>query len=231
MRQHHIVTLLLAALLVGGTVTGAAAVASTDVSINDDHETLSAMVTVSTETTVTVDVLDSDGTTVMIKTLNSTGESFPTTLETTVSNLTPGDYTVDLSATNSSAVDNHSVTVSYTEPVTAENETVFVDVTFIAADTATVELGNETRVLEATSAELAETDSVIKTAEFDNQSGTLTPTVEYGNSTAISNVYVSTGDSGGLLGGGTVGGASTTRLLVFALIATGAVYAYRTEMI
>lgn len=228
---------LLAGLLAITALSGAALAAlETETVEPAENETVEATVEFSAGTDVTVDLVNSSGSTVQSQTLNSTGEDFSSgnvNLTASFDVTTAGTYDVEFTATDSASVAATSTAVSYSETgvdVTAD-ENLLVDVAFTAQSSANVTVENGTYAdTKQVSVSSIAGDSAMITAEWTDLNGTYDVTVEYADSSAVNQSYVTVESDDSALSG-IVGGANQTQMLGFGVLVLGIVYARNQGMI
>lgn len=228
---------LLAGLLAFSVLTGGALAAlETETVEPASNETVEATVAFNGETSVTVDLVNSTGSTVQTQTLDSTGEDFSSgdvNLTASFDVATGGTYDVQFSATDATAVTATSTSVSYSETgldVTA-SDSLLVDVAFTSASSANVTVSNSTYSdTKQVSVSSVSGDSVMETAEWTDLNGTYDVTVEYADSTAVNQSYITVESDDSVLSG-VIGGASQTQMLGFGVLVVGIVYARNRDMI
>lgn len=241
MQLKHALTALLAVLLAGSLVAGAAALGTSGVTV-DDHEDVEVTVEFSGDTSVDVTITDEDDEEVATDTLDGNDETITETYD-----VEPGDYDVDLVATDDTAVESDSVeTVSIFEHyetsdtlvVDDADDTVVADVELTADTVVQAELIDENgTMVDNATAEVVDGDYTDDSTEWvsmdlsPEEAVNHTVDLSADDTTAVNQTEYSI-ESGGLFGGGgIIAGAGQTELLAFGALVIGLIYAYREDYI
>ncbi|MFC7057242.1 hypothetical protein [Halovenus salina] len=235
-----LVAALAAVVLTGGAT---AALVDSNVTVDDpNNQTVEVDVSFSGSTDATAELTEGSSVVESATVSGSSGATETVTLN--ADGIQSGTYGIDVTATDESVVSLSETTLITHRPSMlnlSKDETVTVDVEFSSADdaSAVVELsqhgttlGSETLNWFYTS---AGDESGVKTAEIAvNQNvEAANITVETSPSNAHSQVWVSGDDdtSGGVLGGGAIGGASQDQLIGFVAVVVGLVLVYQRDLI
>jgi len=234
-------TLAIAMLaVVGLTITGAAAVASQDVTIDDpSNDTVEVDVDFSSAVDGTVELINSSGSVVDSETISGSADATETF---SVNASTAGDYSLNLTTTGSDsdvAINETRLIAERSVSVTdADNETVYVDLAFQGDSSATADIVLATDAGTTIDSRTVDYDgtseNATQTVEIDDSDGLLNDdynlTATISSASAYESAYASVNDpsSGGLFAGGEILGQDMG-VAVAGLLVIGGVFYYARE--
>ena len=246
MREHTkligtVATLALAALAVLAlTITGGAAVASQDVTIDDpDNDTVEVDVDYSAGVDATVELINGSGDVVDSQTITGTSGATETF---SVSASNAGDYAVNLTTagteSNVSLNETRLIAERSVEVTDAANETVYVDLAFQGSSNATADIDVATDAGSTIATDTIEYDATSDTSTYTmevNESDgliadTYTVTATVTSASAFEAAYATLEDpnaSSGFFGGEILG--QDTSVAIAGLLVLGGGYYYARE--